>query len=70
MSRRPGTARRSRFPPRWTAPFPWDPGDHSVRHDGERPWGKVYPVTLAPDDGSTVLRWAIPPHHDEDGGEP
>ncbi|MGW5781348.1 hypothetical protein [Streptomyces sp. NPDC003863] len=48
----------------------WDPGDHSIRHDGERPWGKVYPVTLAPDGGSTVLRWAIPPHHDEDGGEP
>jgi hypothetical protein len=48
----------------------WDPGDHSIRHDGERPWNKVYPVALAPCAGSTVLRWAIPPHHDEGGVEP
>ncbi|MGW8761848.1 hypothetical protein ACWGN5_05010 [Streptomyces sp. NPDC055815] len=40
----------------------WDPGDHSVRHNGERSWNKVYPATLAPHQGSTVLRWTIPPH--------
>ncbi|MFD3536727.1 hypothetical protein [Streptomyces sp. NPDC058664] len=44
----------------------WDPGDHSVRHDGERSWGKVYPVSLEPRDGATVLRWTIPPYEDEE----
>ncbi|MGW6420272.1 hypothetical protein [Streptomyces sp. NPDC055055] len=47
----------------------WDQGDHSVRHHGERPWGRVYPVVLAPRDGSTVLRWTIPPYEDEDEDE-
>ncbi|GGT82332.1 hypothetical protein GCM10010272_28590 [Streptomyces lateritius] len=39
----------------------WDPGDHSVRHHGERAWGQVYPATLAPREGRTVLRWTVPP---------
>jgi hypothetical protein len=40
----------------------WDGGDHSVLHRGERPCGKVYPVTLEPEDGGgTLLRWMILP---------
>jgi hypothetical protein len=42
--------------------FRWDPGDHSVRHNGERRAGQVYAVTLEPDAvGGAVLRWTIPP---------
>ncbi|MFF8278761.1 hypothetical protein ACF05T_22005 [Streptomyces lateritius] len=37
------------------------PGDHSVRHHGERAWGRVHPATLAPREGRTVLRWTVPP---------
>lgn len=40
----------------------WDEGDHSILHHGERTSGRVYPVTLEPDqDGSTMLRWTILP---------
>ncbi|MET9438682.1 hypothetical protein [Streptomyces sp. NPDC006551] len=39
----------------------WDPGDHSVRHHAERAGGQVYPATLEPRAGGTVLRWTIPP---------
>ena len=40
----------------------WDQGDHSILHDGERAHGRVYPVTLEPDEqGSTMLRWTILP---------
>ncbi|MGA5192043.1 hypothetical protein [Streptomyces exfoliatus] len=46
----------------------WDPGDHSTRHNGERAAGQVYPATLVPRNGSTVLRWTIPPY-DEEGEE-
>jgi hypothetical protein len=46
----------------------WDPGDHSMRHRGERVAGQVYPVTLeAGPAGGTVLRWTIPPHGASDG---
>ncbi|WP_205650698.1 hypothetical protein [Actinoplanes solisilvae] len=42
----------------------WEPGDHSVRHNGERAARQVYPVTLeAGEVGGTVLRWTIPPYH-------
>jgi hypothetical protein len=42
--------------------FQWHPGDHSMRHRGERAAGQVYAVTLEPDAaGGTVLRWTIPP---------
>lgn len=45
----------------------WDPGDHSMRHRGERAFGQVYPVTLHPTaDGGTVLRWTIPPWEDDE----
>jgi hypothetical protein len=38
----------------------WDPGDHSIRHRGERAYGQVYPVTLGPGpEGRTVLRWNV-----------
>ncbi|MCL8014195.1 hypothetical protein [Streptomyces sp. AS02] len=38
----------------------WDPGDHSMRHRGERAHGQVYPVTLRPGpEGRTVLRWTV-----------
>jgi hypothetical protein len=41
----------------------WNPEDHAKRHGGERAFGQVYPVTLAPtEDGGTLLRWTIPPH--------
>ena len=41
----------------------WNPGDHSLRHRGERVFGQVYPVTLEPtEDGGTLLRWKIPQH--------
>ncbi|MEV7519219.1 hypothetical protein [Streptomyces sp. NPDC091371] len=44
----------------------WDPGDHSVRHAGERDFGQVYPVTLGGDAaGQAVLRWTIPPYEDD-----
>ena len=40
----------------------WDQGDHSILHDGERVHGRVYPVTLEPDEqGRTMLRWTILP---------
>ncbi len=40
----------------------WNPGDHSMRHSGERAFGQVYPVTLEPTEGGgTLLRWTIPP---------
>jgi hypothetical protein len=40
----------------------WDPGDHSMRHRGERAYGQVYPVTLEARAGEAVLRWTIPPY--------
>jgi hypothetical protein len=41
----------------------WDPGDHSMRHRGERAYGHVYPVTASPDDlRGPVLRWTIAPY--------
>lgn len=40
----------------------WDPGDHSMRHRGERLRGQVHPATLEPREGETVLRWTIPPY--------
>lgn len=40
----------------------WGPGDHSMRHRGERAYGRVYPVTLEERTGEAVLRWAIPPY--------
>ncbi|GAA1501131.1 hypothetical protein GCM10009760_63720 [Kitasatospora kazusensis] len=43
----------------------WDPGDHSMRHRGERAWGQVYPVTLERRDTTTLLRWAIPAEAEE-----
>ncbi|MFJ3728815.1 hypothetical protein ACIPYQ_40490 [Streptomyces sp. NPDC090045] len=48
----------------------WHPGDHSVRHHGERDAGQVYPVTLESDEaGEMVMRWTIPPHAFEDEDE-
>ncbi|MFJ6778615.1 hypothetical protein [Streptomyces yangpuensis] len=48
----------------------WDPGDHAMRHGGEREDGQVYPVTLTGDaSGRAVLRWTIPPYEDEDEDE-
>jgi hypothetical protein len=40
----------------------WDPGDHSMRHRGERAYGQVCPATLEARAGNTVLRWTIPPY--------
>lgn len=40
----------------------WDPGDHSIRHHGERAHGQVYPATLEARAGEAVLRWTIPPY--------
>lgn len=41
----------------------WDPGDHSMRHRGERLHGQVYPVTITGDGaGGAVMRWTIPPY--------
>ncbi|MFJ9024996.1 hypothetical protein ACIRPU_34260 [Streptomyces sp. NPDC102259] len=40
----------------------WDPGDHSMRHRGERAYGQVYPATLESRAGEAVLRWSIPPY--------
>lgn len=40
----------------------WDPGDHSMRHHGERAHGQVYPATLEALAGEAVLRWIIPPY--------
>ncbi|WP_251071233.1 DUF402 domain-containing protein [Streptomyces sp. ISL-43] len=40
----------------------WDPGDHSMRHRGERASGRVHPATLEERAGEAVLRWAIPPY--------
>lgn len=40
----------------------WDPGDHSMRHHGERAYGQVYPATLEARAGEAVLRWSIPPY--------
>ncbi|MEV6250212.1 hypothetical protein AB0M38_29010 [Streptomyces sp. NPDC051742] len=44
----------------------WDQGDHSVRHNGERAAGQVYPAALAARDGSTILRWTIPPYDEKE----
>ncbi|MFF5970191.1 hypothetical protein ACFY7C_01570 [Streptomyces sp. NPDC012769] len=45
----------------------WNPGDHAMRHHGERDAGQVHPVTLhRAADGGTVLRWTIPPHDEWD----
>ncbi|MCY0925991.1 DUF402 domain-containing protein [Streptomyces sp. H27-H1] len=45
----------------------WDPGDHSMRHRGERAHGQVYPVTLEERAGEAVLRWTVPAYvPDED----
>jgi hypothetical protein len=44
----------------------WDPGDHSMRHRGERAWNQVYAVTLEQRAATTLLRWTIP----ADGEEP
>ncbi|MFE6383788.1 hypothetical protein [Streptomyces roseolus] len=38
----------------------WEPGDHSMRHRGERAWSQVYPVTLERTGATTLLRWTIP----------
>ncbi|WP_344469540.1 hypothetical protein [Kitasatospora kazusensis] len=38
----------------------WAPGDHSMRHHGERAWNQVYPVTLERRDTTTLLRWTVP----------
>ncbi|MFD6762111.1 hypothetical protein [Streptomyces roseolus] len=38
----------------------WEPGDHSMRHRGERAWDQVYPVTLERTGATTLLRWTIP----------
>ncbi|WP_225448485.1 hypothetical protein [Streptacidiphilus sp. P02-A3a] len=40
----------------------WDPGDHSMRHRGEREYGQVYPATLESHTGEAVLRWTIAPY--------
>jgi hypothetical protein len=41
----------------------WDQGDHSMRHNGERAAGQVYPVTLEADEaGEMLMRWTIPPY--------
>ncbi|MFE1961377.1 hypothetical protein [Streptomyces sp. NPDC059479] len=40
----------------------WDPGDHSIRHRGERAYGQVYPATLEARADEAVLRWTIPPY--------
>ncbi|MFD3655103.1 hypothetical protein [Streptomyces sp. NPDC058620] len=45
----------------------WDPGDHSMRHRGERRWDQVYPATLESRAGETVLRWTIPPYIPDEG---
>jgi hypothetical protein len=38
----------------------WDPGDHAMRHRGERAAGQVYPVTLVADEtGEMLMRWTI-----------
>ncbi|MFY1687055.1 hypothetical protein [Plantactinospora sp. WMMB782] len=38
----------------------WDEGDHSMRHRGERAFGRVYPVTVVCDDATgSFLRWDI-----------
>ncbi|MEV4562092.1 hypothetical protein AB0K51_34685 [Kitasatospora sp. NPDC049285] len=42
----------------------WDPGDHSMRHRGERAYGQVYAVTLERADATTLLRWTIPAETD------
>lgn len=49
----------------------WDPGDHAVRHSGERAFGCVHPVALHRSGGSTVLRWTVTADEDEpDDGAP
>lgn len=48
----------------------WDQGDHSIRHQGYRDAGQVYPVTLGADEaGGMVMRWTIPPFELDDEGE-
>ncbi|WP_127507024.1 hypothetical protein [Actinoplanes solisilvae] len=48
----------------------WGPGDHSMRHNGERVTGQVYPVTLEAGEtgetGEMLMRWTIPPYETED----
>ncbi|MFF3598082.1 hypothetical protein [Kitasatospora indigofera] len=43
----------------------WDPGDHSMRHHGERAWDQVYAVTLEQAGTTTLLRWTIPTEAEE-----
>ena len=43
----------------------WDPGDHSMRHRGERAWDQVYAVTLEQRGTTTLLRWTIPAEAEE-----
>ncbi|MFG2824766.1 hypothetical protein ACGFX4_35710 [Kitasatospora sp. NPDC048365] len=43
----------------------WEPGDHSMRHHGERAWDQVYAVTLERAGTTTVLRWTIPAETDD-----
>ncbi len=52
--------------------IPWDAGDHSMRHGGERAAGQVYPVSLAADEsGEMLMRWVIPPYdYDADAQAP
>ncbi len=39
----------------------WEPLDHNMRHEGERSYGAVYPVTLEPSvSGSALLCWTVP----------
>ncbi|MGW6687649.1 DUF402 domain-containing protein [Streptomyces sp. NPDC054961] len=45
----------------------WDGGDHSMRHRGERAYGRVHPVTLEERAGESVLRWSIAPYETEEG---
>ncbi|MFF8601257.1 hypothetical protein ACF065_23480 [Streptomyces sp. NPDC015232] len=48
----------------------WHPGDHAMRHRGEREAGQVYPVTLHPGaDGGSVLRWTVPHREGDDEQE-
>ncbi|MGV9269550.1 hypothetical protein ACWDRR_33390 [Kitasatospora sp. NPDC003701] len=45
----------------------WDPGDHSMRHRGERAWDQVYAVTLEQAGTTTLMRWTIPTEAEEPG---
>jgi hypothetical protein len=47
----------------------WELIDHNMRHEGERTYGAVYPVTiLQGDDDGAVMRWTVPRYDaDRDG---